>query len=451
MSIRLLHLSSGSISSYPIDSIRWETVWAISHVWDNQGTHILHGVKGCTWSSAAFSSPGRLLTVLERVSALVSHYKGEYIWMDAVCIDQDSEEDKREQIPHMVKIFRDSAGTIAFGTLTPDDEFSELVHTYDTDTGEKKAWVNNWFERVWTYQELQLPKKLLFLSGKNVFTREEIYYAILIMSPFLSSPHRRLPVQSVLNGLSPKSKVNTQRALQQACSRQSSIDVDKVYDVLDTLTFNTLPVNKGIHDAENWSGMMNLDELAEHPSYETDHYMGENARVIRIGERIFTAVDKAPLWLVTIPDVDAKSQPADAATADQGWKHIGAVTSQLGIRGDFSQVQKGPEYAEAIGRAGRSAGANFPPESDLFVIAAEIRELPSKSGVTRIPHNRLGDVRLFGQPLTVLVCRSKANRLFHYGIVVRQNEDNTWHKVCTASFSDSCVSDRVTEDVVIGG
>lgn len=405
--------------------------------------------------------------------------------MDAVCIDQDSDEDKREQIPHMVKIFRDSAGTIAFGKLTPEDEFSELVHTYDTDTGEKKAWVNNWFERVWTYQELRLPSKILFLSGEKVFTGEEIYYAILIMSPFLSSPHRQLSVQSVLNGLSPKSKLSTQRALQQASSRRSSIDVDKVYgvlgavdeplrqlrldysvprstallnlmflmphgDVLDTLTFNRLPPNRGVHDAENWSGMMDLDEPAEHPSYETDYYMGENARVIRIADRIFTVVDKASLWSVTIPQAEAKSLSVDAAMADQEWTHIGAVTSQLGILGDFSQVQKGPEYAEAIGRAGRSAGANFPSESDLFVIAPEIRKLPARSSA--VPDNRLGDVRLFGQPLTVLACRSKANRSFHYGIVVRRNEDNTWHKVCTASFSDSCVSNKMTEDVqVIGG
>ncbi|KAI6097597.1 hypothetical protein EDD16DRAFT_1062056 [Pisolithus croceorrhizus] len=131
MSIRLLHLSSRSISSHPIDSIRWDTVW------DNQETHLLQGVTGCTWSSAAFSSPNRFLTILVRVSSLVSQHKGEYIWMDAICIDQDSDEDKREQIPHMVKIFRDSAGTITFGKLTPDDEFSELVYTYDTEDGEK--------------------------------------------------------------------------------------------------------------------------------------------------------------------------------------------------------------------------------------------------------------------------------------------------------------------------
>lgn len=404
--------------------------------------------------------------------------------MDAICIDQDSEQDKREQIPHMVKIFRDSAGTVAFGKLTPDDEFSELVHTYETDSGEKKAWVNNWFERVWTYQELRLPQRILFLSGKKVFTGEEIYYAILIMSPFLSSPHQRLSVQSVLNGVSPRSKLNTQRALQQASARQSSIDVDKVYgvlgavdeplrqlrldysvprsmalldlmflmphgDILDTLTFNRLPPNRGVHDAEHWSGMMDLDEPTEHPSYETDHYMGENARVVRIGDRIFTLVDQASLWSVTIPGVEAKSRLVDAAAVDQEWTHIGAVTSQLGILGDFSQVQKSPEYAEAVERAGRSARANFPPESDLFVIASDIRKLPAKSGA--IPDNRLGDDRLFDQPLTVLVCRSKANRSFHYGVVVSRNEDNTWHKVCTASFSDSCVSNKVTEDAVIGG
>ncbi|KAF8840582.1 hypothetical protein BDN67DRAFT_968265 [Paxillus ammoniavirescens] len=228
MSIRLLELHTRSVDRHPLETIEWTQVWAISHVWDNEEAHDLH-VTGCTWSSTAFSHVARFEAMLRRVAKVVSEHGGAYVWIDALCIDQESEDDKREQIPHMVDIFSRSAGTIAFGSLKPDYQFGELVHTYDDG---KKAWVSNWFERVWTYQELQLPKEVLFLSGDRVFTRHEVYLAILMMSPHLSSPHPRLSIQDVINGLSPKSKSNTQRALLQASKRNSSFDVDKVYGVL---------------------------------------------------------------------------------------------------------------------------------------------------------------------------------------------------------------------------
>ncbi|KIJ15020.1 hypothetical protein PAXINDRAFT_169408 [Paxillus involutus ATCC 200175] len=368
--------------------------------------------------------------MLRRVAKVVSEHGGAYVWIDALCIDQESEDDKREQIPHMVDIFSRSAGTIAFGTLKPDYQFGELVHTYDDG---KKAWVSNWFERVWTYQELQLPKEVLFLSGDRVFTRHE----------------------DVINGLSPKSKSNTQRALLQASKRNSSFDVDKVYgvlgavaeplrklrvdyslprsdallnlmhlisdallnlmhlmshkDVLDTLTFNTLPQNDGKHDARNWSGMMNLDAPTEHPSYEEDHYYGENARLLRTSASdIVTAVDKASLWVVKIPKEEVTSVPL--ATADQDWTSIQTFTGKLGIGGDFSQVERGTEYAGAVDRVGASVEANRSTIAESFAIAPEIRALTRRKG-TRI---RLADASLFEQELTVLICRSKKDFSFHY-------------------------------------
>ncbi|KAF9220300.1 hypothetical protein BS17DRAFT_787875 [Gyrodon lividus] len=469
MSIRLLQLQTRSVGVHPLENVEWSRVWAISHVWDNEGAHDLH-VTGCTWSSTAFSHVARFEAMLRRVAEIVSERGGAHIWIDALCIDQKSEDDKREQIPHMVDIFSRSAGTIAFGTLRPDHQFGQLVHTYDDG---KKAWVSNWFERVWTYQELQLPKEVLFVSGDRVFTRHEVYLAILMMSPYLSSPHPRLSVQEVINGLSPKSKSNTQRALLQASKRSSSFDVDKVYgvlgavdgslrtlrvdyslprseallnlmylmshkDVLDTLTFNTLPQNNGKHDADNWSGMMNLDAPTEHPSYEEDHYYGGNARILRISNiGIVTAVDHAQLWVVKIPKMEATS--AAPAAIDRDWTNIQTFTRKLGIGGDFSQVLRGIEYAEAVDRTGRSVKANLSTVSESFAIAPEIRALPSMTGTRRIPQNRLGDVSLFEQEHTVLVCRSKKDLSFHYGISVTQNPDGTWHKVCTASFSQSCV------------
>ncbi|CCL98534.1 uncharacterized protein FIBRA_00533 [Fibroporia radiculosa] len=133
------------------------------------------------------------------------------------------------------------------------------------------------------------------------------------------------------------------------------------------------------------------------------------------------------------------------------WLNIETFADKLGILGTFSNVQSGVEYTEVVGRGGRIAKANLKSVHDSFAIASEILKLLSNVGTRRVPRSRLGDSVLFDEELIVLVCRSKEDNSFHYGICVEKNDDETWHKVCTASFAaeSSIVLKKVIVDIMI--
>ena len=331
------------------------------------------------------------------------------------------------------------------------------------------------------------------------------------MSPYLTSRYQSPPsrpndphlsIQDVINTLSPSSRSNTQRSLMQTGKRGCSNDHihDKVYgilgilgqpfselkvdynisltqavlnlmvlmppnDVLDTLTFNTLPPADNIHDALHWSGMVKLNATTEHPSYETDRHHPTNARVVVAGEtpRAATVVYGAPLWKVVV------TKPEDThaeiiGTRVRAWPSIAVLSQYSKLTDDFSKVERSAHYTGAVGRAERSLAANWTLLEPLLEkgggggdeLLSILQNPPSKAKPSGIPPNRLGDANLFDKEVTVLVCRSKADKSFHYGIVVTPNEDgsNTWHKVCTAAFSDSCVvatsRAHVESSVVIG-
>ena len=506
--IRLIHLKTRTVYWHEVNAISWDKVWTISHIWDRGGETTIP-LGEVSWKSTSFSSENRFNVMFKKTRQIVEARGAEYVWIDAACIRQDREEEKKEQVLLMGTIYSQSAGCVAFGTLSPEDRFVEIASTYDDG---RKAWVCDWFERVWTFQELQLPKVLLFVSGDHILTRDEIYLSILMMSPYLTSPYRspssrpndpRLSIQDVINTLSPLSRSNTQRSLMQTSKRGcSSVHVhDKVYgilgvlappfsklkvdynislpqavlnlmvlmppnDVLDTLTFNTLPPADNIYDALHWSGMIKLDRPTEHPSYETDIHHPTSARVVVTGEapHATTVVDNAPLWKVVV----RKPEDTHAELADTrvlAWPTTAVLSQYAKLTNDFSKVERSAQYADAVGRAERSLAANWALLKPLLEHGASgggdgdellsiLQNPPSKAKPSGIPSNRLGDASLFNKEVTVLVCRSKADKSFHYGIVVTRNEDGTWHKVCTASFSDSCVvatsRARVESSVVIG-
>lgn len=501
--IRLIALKERTVDWHEVKGIPWDRVWAISHVWD-RGREITIPLKGVSWRSTSFSSVHRFSAVFERTCQIIEPRGAEYVWMDAACIDQCGHGDKEEQVPFMGTIYSESAGSIAFGTLTSDDRFVQIVSTYNDD---RNAWVCDWFERMWTFQELRLPKLQLFVSGDHVLTRDEVHLSILMMSPYLTSPHLPSPscpndptlsIQDVLNSLSPSSFA-TQRSLMQTSKRSCSISYihDKIYgvlgllgqtfsnlkvdynislaqammnfmklmppnDVLDTLTFNTLPPAVNIHDALHWSGMMMLDQPTEHPSSETDNHHPTNAVVVVSGDppRAYTIVYDAPLWKVVV----TKQEDAHAKLAEVGqtWPSLASVSRYAKLTDNFSKVERSANYAGAITRAKKSLAASqtrLKPLLETAVGGGEFlyifQDLPPKDkGSGIMPPNRLGDPNLFDQEVTVLVCRSKKNKPFNYGIVVTPNEDGSWHKVCTAAFSDTCVvatSRAQVENLVVIG
>ncbi|KAN0087786.1 hypothetical protein V8E55_006407 [Tylopilus felleus] len=479
-SIHLIHLQSKSVSSHLVDAISWDKVWTVSHIWDKGGETLIP-LKGVSWRSTAFSSANRFTVIFEKACQIVEAYDAEYIWMDTACIDQGGEDEKKEQVPFMATIYSQSAGSVAFGTLTPDGQFGQIAYTYEDG---QKAWLCSWFERVWTYQELQLPKVLLFVSGNHVLRRDEVHLSILLI----------LSIHDVLNALSRTSYTNTQRSLMQTSKRGcSSCHIqDKVYgilgvlshshlfskldvdynislaqavlslmvlmpsnDVVDTLTFNTLPPGNNVDDALCWSGMVMLDGPMEFPPHEKDSRRPTHAFVDIVDEAASpkTVVCNAPLWKVVVRK-SKNTHTMSGDIQDLTWgPSVTAVSQYAKLTDNFSKVELSADHADTARRVQRSLRAHRESLKPLLeegatdgIVGKEFSSILENPPLMTTPptprvmsQNRLGDTSLFDQEVTILVCRSKVYGSFHYGIVVTPNDDGSWHKVCTAAFSDECV------------
>jgi len=405
----------------------------------------------------------------------------------------------------MGAIYSKTAGCVAFGTLTSDDDFVEIAFPRKDDA--QKATTFDWMERVWTLQELQLPKQVLFVSGDRVISRDEAYFTILMMSPYFTTPNPPLPsdfknpnisciqTQDVVNALSPMTKTETLRSLMQSSLRGCSMIGDKVYgilgmltppmsglnvnytltlpqivlnlmqlmpanDILDSLTFNKLPP-ADTPGPFQWSGMITLGQPMENPPYQTDVYPLETNGSIHVdGHVVTTVLSDARLWQVNVtkPNITESDNIVEDLYASPGslWPSVAALAKHFQLKGDFSKVQKSANYPYAVGRAVRSLSRNWTLLEALVKKALEdgiiskellsfLEDMPPTDEDDGIPPNRVGDETQFNKDVTVLHCRSKADKSFHYGIIVKELPDGTWRKVCTASFSDKCVKSKSGE------
>lgn len=467
--IRLYNIRLNVVEVHAICDVKWSKVWAVSHVWDNvEDTE--SNIHGCTWKSKAFSNEGKCKLLINKASEEAERRGGCYIWMDSICINQDQEytEEREEQILHMRTIFSESSGTIAFGPII-NNKFSAII---DHD------WVNVWFERVWTYQEMQLPKKLIFVSEDKVFTFRELYWLILLSSPYLNKKN----INDTLNGMSRGAMLSTDRALIQANKRQASKHVDKIYgvlgamdqnndrmktyrpnyklstneaiieimtlmshkDVMDTLMLN-LKSNNLIHDNKHWSGMVSFDKEMDHPSYGSDIYYGTNAHIYLQNNFMYTSVSKVPVWKCKVKE----SHTFNTNIAPSSWPSMNEICNAFGISSNYNHLKI--EYTN-IGRVLRSINANIKnddlPEKVFTMASNLLSKMPR--GVEQ-PRSRI-DPSLENTIIDIVICRSKKNKMFHYGICITKNADDSWHKLCTVSFreDDMHILEKKEQDIIIG-
>ncbi|KAG6369835.1 hypothetical protein JVT61DRAFT_13392 [Boletus reticuloceps] len=501
--LRLINLEKSSVDWHDLAGLDWDEIWAMSHLWDRSKppAKTKLPLQGVTWESASFSSVERFKLMYDKTREIVKPRGAKYAWLDAACINQDDAKEKAEQMTLMGTIYSETAGCVAFGTLTSDDHFVEIAFPRKDDA--QKATTFDWMERVWTLQELQLPKQVLFVSGDRVIPRDEAYFAILMLSPYFTTPNPTLPsdfknsnvsciqTQDVVNALSPMTKTETIRSLMQSSLRGCSMVQDKVYgilgmlpepmsglnanysltlpqvvmnlmqlmptnDVLDSLAFNKLPPTDTSGPFQ-WSGMITLGQPMENPPYQSDVYPVETDASVHVDNHIATTVlSNARLWKVNVTKPDNIVEDL-FDTPGSLWPSVAALAKHFQLKGDFSKVQKSANYGYAVGRAVRSLGRNWNLLEPLVkkaladgIIGKELlsilEDMPPTEEPDGIPPNRVGDEKQFDKDVTVLHCRSKADRSFHYGIIVEKSLDGTWHKVCTAAFSDECVKSKDGEE-----
>ena len=166
-------------------NIEWD---AISYSWEGQEPSVVMSIGGKEVKSTAI--------VRELLNDLRCRDEKRFLWIDALCINQDADREKSLQIPMMRSIYeqarsviiwvrpesRDAARTVADAAIWMDgldtSSLSNQETLFRSFRGEELTWRNNvfrrlleasWFFRIWVIQEAVVNRNLLiWLAGRTV-------------------------------------------------------------------------------------------------------------------------------------------------------------------------------------------------------------------------------------------------------------------------------------------
>ncbi|KAI0386940.1 HET-domain-containing protein [Hypomontagnella monticulosa] len=191
--IRILLLLPGSFN----DPIRCDlsvestqvTFEALSYVWGDMSDTLPIEIQG------------QRKKVTKNLEAALRHMRSESetrrLWVDAVCINQDDNIERKHQVGLMDKIYGEAERVIVWlgqwqsGQLpalqavqhfgaNPDLHWDPTKRTpteenIEAPTLQLLMWLRNaWYTRIWTLQEAILAKSLIYICGSFVFQRGEI-------------------------------------------------------------------------------------------------------------------------------------------------------------------------------------------------------------------------------------------------------------------------------------
>jgi hypothetical protein len=203
------------------------------------------------------------------------------VWCDSICINQGDDKEKSHQVAKMGQIYSSANRTIV--CLGPDglgsvagacdmlkrvalkapeaSDDNQLIEEI-VDEGEMQLlndlWLNPWFHRVWTFQEIRLARSAIFLCGANQTSLQQLLYGSRL-DPTLSEEEKQklaenqtvlVPqyrwkrFQKVVKSLQFRPKNDLTLLLFDTWLRASSDERDKVYAVLSDRSL--VNVNHGI-------------------------------------------------------------------------------------------------------------------------------------------------------------------------------------------------------------
>ncbi|EKJ69830.1 hypothetical protein FPSE_09987 [Fusarium pseudograminearum CS3096] len=180
--IFLIDVYEKTLVSYPGDSTKPVEYLALSYVWGSGANYRVSG-------------PGpiaieRLSQTVQDSIAVTKNLKMRYLWVDAVCIDQDDRQKKHEQMDYMASIYRGAWATIVavdsnsrnsgMSRVHPESQRSHqlriefgngniLIQKFPSF--DQQLAVSPWMGRGWTYQEALLSQRLV------LFTKHQVYYS----------------------------------------------------------------------------------------------------------------------------------------------------------------------------------------------------------------------------------------------------------------------------------
>ncbi|KAH6614249.1 heterokaryon incompatibility protein-domain-containing protein, partial [Boeremia exigua] len=149
---------------------------ALSYTWG--GSYKAHDVE----------VDGGMMAVTQNLSlalrSLRKSNEDRILWVDAICIDQENDEEKGHQVSQMGSIFAKAAQVLIWlGPATPETnlvfrEISKL--TPDQKEGLNDLLSRPWFERVWIIQEVANAKRARVVCGaESVLARTFALFSFL--------------------------------------------------------------------------------------------------------------------------------------------------------------------------------------------------------------------------------------------------------------------------------
>ncbi|OAL43472.1 hypothetical protein IQ07DRAFT_605791 [Pyrenochaeta sp. DS3sAY3a] len=162
-----------------------------------------------TWTEAAATSPilvnGKLLRVrtnLTEILRKVRLLKHEFIWVDALCINQADVQERSQQVLRMGGIYAGALSVLvcinilqsdrlahaltlvnpALSVVNQSDQLHKLCSTEPIQSAVLAYCLENYWRRIWIVQEFAIGHKVELLIGDKTFSVQSLYILIQLLS-----------------------------------------------------------------------------------------------------------------------------------------------------------------------------------------------------------------------------------------------------------------------------
>jgi hypothetical protein len=270
--IRLLDIKTMRVEMYTNihESVKRDGYACISHVWGEQKGYSPEelGITGDVNWKIPLSHPKKL----QRIKKAVQDHDMRYCWLDLVCIPQgdDREQDRVKEIPHMGDYYGGAKITFVLETKrvsTPDTAVNKtfgligpIVGTIATGSlrdaikgyhdSNLMSRDEQWFERVWTFQEAVLSKKLIYVTFRGNY--RDITDILDSISKAYKDGSKKVQMMFDENSETTtlsravdeyhEHKADLTEVLYKSCQRKCAKSHDRLYGVLSVLQYVTFPV-----------------------------------------------------------------------------------------------------------------------------------------------------------------------------------------------------------------
>lgn len=142
------------INSADLDNTDQTDYVAISHVWSAADLTLSQDNRDLLQMSISRTS---LSPTLNEAFQAAERIGFRYVWQDSLCVQQDSDQDKQLECSNMASIYRNATLTIVGNSSLPETPTTTTTTTTTWDT------------RLWTLQERLLSRRLLHLTGEQLY------------------------------------------------------------------------------------------------------------------------------------------------------------------------------------------------------------------------------------------------------------------------------------------